>query len=195
MTLPVIYPNAKLAYRENISFGNNVIIDDFVFIVSRWSTRLGNFVHIASFASITGGGECIIGDYSTLSSGVRIFTGTEDAIGDSLLGASIPEPFRVAIRSRVEIGKHCMIGANSVVLPGVSIPDGVIIGAMSLVLQNTELEPWSIYAGSPVQKLRDRPNKDKVLELEKEFERDIYMKRMIKTSTPRPPAPNPGILD
>jgi len=173
MTLPRVYPNAKLAYRENIAFGDNVIIDDFVFIVSRRLTRLGNFVHIASFTSITGGGECTIGDYSTLSSGVRIFTGTEDVVGDSLLGASIPEPFRVAIRSCVEIGKHCMIGANSVVLPGVVIPDGVIVGAMSLVLQNTELDPWSIYAGSPVRKLRDRPNKDKVLELEALFVKSL----------------------
>ena len=160
-----IFPLAKLAYPENIVWGHNVIIDDFVFIVSKRRTRLGNYVHIASFASITGGGDCSIGDYSTLSSGVRIFTGTEDISGASLLGAAIPAPFRVAIRSLVEIGKHCMVGANSVILPGVFMPDGVVIGAMSLVLQNTTLLPWSIYAGSPVRFLRARP-KERVLELE-----------------------------
>jgi len=185
VTLPQVYPQAKLAYRENIAFGQNVIIDDFVFIVSRRLTRLGDFVHIASFASITGGGECNIGAYSTLSSGARIFTGTEDISGDSLLGAAIPEPFRVAIRSRVEIGKHCMVGANSVILPGVVIPDGTVVGAMSLVLQNTTLEPWSIYAGCPVRKLRKRP-KERILELEAAFVREQHRKRMWETSTPRP---------
>ena len=166
MKEPKVYSLAKLVCPENVLLGHDTIIDDFVFIGRGEKTVIGNYVHIASFASITGGGICSIGDYSTLSSGVRIFTGTEDVHGDSLLGAAIPAPFRVAIRSYVSIGKHCMIGANSVILPGVVIPEGVIIGAMSLVLQDTILKPWTIYAGSPVRSLRERPSA-RILELVK----------------------------
>lgn len=164
MKEPKVYPLAKLVCPENIFLGHDVIIDDFVFIGRGETTVIGDYVHIASFTSITGGGKCLIGNYSTLSSGVRIFTGTEDVHGNSLLGAAIPEPYRIAIRSYVTIGKHCMIGANSVVLPGVVIPDGVVIGAMSLVLQDVILEPWTIYAGCPVRALRSRPS-DRILEL------------------------------
>jgi len=151
-----IYELAKLVYPENVTLGHHVIIDDFVFIVAKLPSEIGSYVHIASFTSITGGGSFNIGDYSTLSSGVRIFTGTENVNGDSLLGAAIPAPYRKAIRSHVQIGKHCMVGANTVVLPGVVIPDGTVVGAMSLVLQDTTLESWSIYAGCPVRKLRGR---------------------------------------
>lgn len=161
----MIYSLAKLVHLENITFGHHVIIDDFVFIVAKMLSEIGNYVHIASFSSITGGGSFNIGNYSTLSSGVRVFTGTENIDGESLLGAAIPEPYRKAIRSHVQIGKHCMIGANTVVLPGVVIPDGVVVGAMSLVLQDTHLRPWSVYAGCPVRLLRVR-HKEKILALE-----------------------------
>lgn len=165
----VIYERAKLVYPENITLGHHVIIDDFVFVVAKGPVEIGNYVHIASFASITGGGSFRLGDYSTLSSGVRIFTGTEDVHGESLLGAAIPAPYRSPLRSHVHIGKHCMIGANTVILPGVAIPEGTVVGAMSLVLQDTCLRPWSIYAGCPVRRLRDRP-REQILALEAKLE-------------------------
>ena len=164
-----IYPLAKLVNPENVILGHHVIIDDFVFIVAKKQIRIGNYVHIASFSSITGGEEFSIGDYSTLSSGARIFTGTEYVYGESLLGASIPALYRKVVRLPVEIGKHCMVGANSVILPGVVLPDGVVIGAMSLVLQDTLLKPWSIYAGCPVRRLRMRP-KAMILALAEQLE-------------------------
>lgn len=161
-----VYARARLCYPENIVLGDHVTIDDFVFVVAKNLVKIGSYVHIASFTSITGGGVFIINDYSTLSSGVRIFTGTEDLSG--MVGATIPEPYRKARRSYVHIGKHCMVGANSVILPGVTIPDGVVIGAMSLVLEDTELAPWAVYAGSPVRWLRKR-KRERILELEREL--------------------------
>lgn len=166
-----IYPGAKLCYPENIHLGNNVIIDDFVFVVAKKEVIIGSYVHIASFTSITGGGSFFMGKYSTLSSGVRIFTGTENL--DGMLGAAVPYPYRKPLRSRVAIFEHCMVGANSVILPGVLLPPGVVIGAMSLVLEDQDLEPWSIYAGCPVRRLRGRP-RDSILELERRFHEQTY---------------------
>ena len=163
-----IYSRSKICYPENVVLGDNVTIDDFVFIVAKTFTKLGDYIHIAAFTSIMGGGTFVMGDYSTLSMGVRIVTGTENLGG--MVGATIPEPYRKARRSYVVIGKHCMVGANSVILPGVTIPDGVVIGAMSLVLEGTKLEPWSIYAGSPVRWLRYR-QREKIQKLEAELEK------------------------
>lgn len=51
-----IFPGAKVIGREHISIGDNVIIDDFVFIYATAPMFIGSYVHIASFSSITGGG-------------------------------------------------------------------------------------------------------------------------------------------
>ena len=167
-----IFPLAKLAYPENIIFGDRVILDDYIFIVAKDTVRLGNYVHIASFTSVTGGGKFHIGDYSTLSSGVRIITGTEDLDTPGLLGSAVPAPYRQPIRSEVRIGKHCMIGANTVILPGADIPDGVVIGAGSLVLAKSKPGPWSIWAGNPLKYFKDRP-RDAILAVAEQFEKDL----------------------
>ena len=165
-----IYDRAKICYPENLIIGNNVIIDDFVFIVAKPWAKIGNYVHIASFVSITGGGIFIMGDYSGIATGSRILTGTDDI--STLLGPTVPVQYRKPRRTYVEIGKHVLISANCVILPSVTIPDGVVIGANSLVLENAVLQPWTIYVGSPVQALKERP-RERILELQAALERDL----------------------
>ena len=159
-----IYPLAKILNPEMISIGDNVIIDDFVFLDGKQETRIGNHVHIASFCSITGGGRFILEDFSGVSSGCRILTGTDDFSGSSLTGPTIPAEFRNVTRSFVVIKKHVILGVNVVVLPGVTIGEGAAIGACSLVAE--DVEPWTINIGNPARVLRERP-KEKVLEMEK----------------------------
>lgn len=166
-----IWPLAKIVSPEVISIGDSVIIDDFVFIVGGKKTIVGSFVHIASFASITGGGEFIIEDFAGVSSGTRIFTGDEDYVGGSLTGPTVPYPYRVPIRSFVHIKKHAILGANTVVLPGVSIGEGAAIGANSLIKE--DCEPWTIYAGSPARPLRPRL-REPILELEAQLRKELY---------------------
>jgi acetyltransferase-like isoleucine patch superfamily enzyme len=43
--------------------------------------------------------------------------------------------------------EHAFIGANSVVLPGVTVGQGAVVGAMSLVTR--DVDPWTINVGSP----------------------------------------------
>jgi galactoside O-acetyltransferase len=162
---------AKIIFPEKISIGNSVIIDDFVFIMGGTSTNIGSFVHIATHTSIVGGGELIIEDFAGISGGSRIYTGNDDYLGGSLTGPTVPEPYRIPIRSFLHIGRHAIIGANSVVLPGITIGDGVAIGANSLV--NKDCEPWTIYVGSPARAIRNRP-KEKILELESQLRQALY---------------------
>lgn len=166
-----IWPQAKIVLRENISIGNNVIIDDFAFIVgSRGEgpeVKIGSYVHIASHTSFTGGGELILEDFTSYGSGTKIVTGSEHFIeADCLTNPTVPAPYRVAKRSFVHVKKHAMLGLNVTVLPGVTIGEGCVVGACSLVTK--DLEPWGIYAGSPARRIRERP-KEKILELEKQL--------------------------
>jgi acetyltransferase-like isoleucine patch superfamily enzyme len=166
-----IWPLAKIVSPEVISIGDSVIIDDFVFIMGGKRTVIGSYVHIASFSSITGGGELVIEDFSGVSSGVRVYTGNEDYSGGGLTGPVVPEPYRVPIRSFVQIRKHVIVGANTVILPGVTIGEGVAIGANSLI--KSDCEPWTIYVGSPAKPLRTRP-RERILELEAQLRRELY---------------------
>jgi len=51
------------------------------------------------------------------------------------------------------IGKHCFIGGNSLIMPGVTIGDGSIVGAGSVVTKN--VAPGSMVAGNPARVLRE----------------------------------------
>ncbi|GLI39680.1 acyltransferase [Geobacter hydrogenophilus] len=166
-----IWPTSKIICPERISIGDSVIIDDFVFIMGGESISIGSFVHIGSFTSIAGGGEMILESFSGLSGGVRIYTGNEDYSGGCLTNPTVPYPFRKPVRSFVIIKKHAIVGANSVILPGVVIGEGAVVGANSLVTK--DCKPWTVYFGSPAKELKRR-KKDIILDLEERLKQTVY---------------------
>ncbi|HUK99799.1 MAG TPA: acyltransferase [Nitrospirota bacterium] len=168
-----IWPEAKIVMPEVISIGNSVIIDDFVFIMGGAKTIIESFIHIASFTSITGGGEIVMEDYSALSSGVRVYSGNEDYTGGCMTNPAVPAPYRIPVRSFVHLKKHAIVGANSVILPGVIIGEGAVVGANSLVTK--DCEPWTVYVGSPARPLRGRP-REHMLALEARLRTELYDK-------------------
>lgn len=158
------FPLTKIIGREHIRFGQNIIIDDFVFIYAADEHVIGDHVHISSFTSITGGGKLHMGDFVTVSSGCRIFTGTDDFTGTGLVNSTIPPEYRSVTRGKVVLEKHVAIGANTVVLPDVTIGEGCAVGAGSVVTR--DLDPWGICVGSPARRVRGRPQQA-ILDCEK----------------------------
>ncbi len=65
------------------------------------------------------------------------------------------------------IGKDCWIGAHSIIMTGVSIGDGAIVAAGSVVTKN--IEPFTIVGGVPAKKIRDRFTCDNDLKIHKAF--------------------------
>lgn len=114
--------------------------------------RIGRFCHIATGACIFGGGGFEMGDHSGLSPGAKAFTSTED-VDHGLMHPTAPGN-RKPITKPIRVGSHCAVGANSVLLPGADLPDGVVVGALSLV--KFPLNPWSVWAGNPIRWLRTR---------------------------------------
>ncbi|MBC8114837.1 MAG: acyltransferase [Candidatus Saccharimonas sp.] len=166
-----IWPLAKIIAPERIEIGDSVIIDDFALLMAGEWMQIGSFVHIAAFTSVMGGGRFVMDDFAVLSGGVRVYTATDDFTGGCLTGSAVPAPYRIAERSRVEIGKHAIVGASSVILPGVKIGEGAAIGANSLVTK--DCEPWTIYFGSPAKPHRPRRS-DRILELEAQLRRELF---------------------
>jgi galactoside O-acetyltransferase len=150
----IIFDTAKIIGEENIEFGDYIIIDDFVFIYAKKKIKLGNYIHIAVGSSISGSEMVIMEDFSTLSGGVRVYTSTDDFKFFGFGNSTISEKFRNVTHAPVIIKRFAIIGANSVILPGVTIGEGVSIGAGSVITK--DLEPWGIYIGNKKVGERDK---------------------------------------
>ena len=50
--------------------------------------------------------------------------------------------------------EHANIGASAIVLPGVTMAEGSVLGALSLIGRSTE--PWTMYGGVPAKPIKQR---------------------------------------
>ncbi len=65
----------------------------------------------------------------------------------------------------VVIEEDVWVGANVIILKGVTIGRGSVIAAGSIVTKN--VEPYSIYAGVPARKIKERFSEEEISEHEK----------------------------
>ncbi len=140
---------------RNISIGDNTRIDDFcVLSAGEGGICIGSYVHIACYSSLIGKGRILMKDYSGLSSRVSIYSSSDNYDGEYMTNPCLPNSVTNTIHQDVIIGKHVVIGSNSVVLPGVILVDGCAVGAMSLV--NKSIDEQYIFAGTPIKRIKER---------------------------------------
>lgn len=155
---------ASIYNHEQIEIGDNSRIDDFCIISGK--IKIGRNVHITPACLVAGGEKGIIfEDFTTIAYGVKIFTQSDDYSGKTMCNSTIPKEYKDEVFKEVLLKKHVIIGAGSIIMPGVILEEGCSIGAMSLVIKSTE--PWGIYVGSPVKRLKDREKE--LLELTKKY--------------------------
>lgn len=163
-----ISDKASIYNPELIEIGDNSRIDDFC--VLSGNIMIGRFVHIAPLCLVAGGEKGIsMSDFSGLAYHVQVFSQSDDYTGRTLTNPTIPSKFKKEIKKAVSLGRHVIIGAGSIVFPGVDIAEGCAVGAMSLVNRSTK--PWGVYVGNPARRLKERKNN--LLELEKNFMQEI----------------------
>ncbi len=150
----------------NISLGDHVRIDDFcVLSAGAGGIFIGNYVHIAIYSSLIGSAAIRLSDFSNLSSRVAIYSSSDDFSGEWMTNPTIPRQFTGVWSEDVSLGRHVVVGTGSVILPGVTLGEGVSVGALSLIKRNCEA--FGIYAGSPARRIGTR--KCRILELERQF--------------------------
>jgi acetyltransferase-like isoleucine patch superfamily enzyme len=169
-----IYPLAKIGFPENISIGDETVIDDFAFIYGTGKgIEIGNFCHITVHCTLLSGGLREIGP------GSIVLAQSDDYHGGGFIVLKLfGDKYRNLTRKDVTLGRHVHVGAGSIILPGVTIGDGCSVGAGSLVTK--DLPEWTICYGSPCKPVKEKP-KEKQLRMEKEFLKDYY-KGSLKTS-------------
>jgi len=157
---------------DKIEIGDNSRIDDFCVISGK--VKIGRNVHIAPFCLVAGGVEGVsFYDFSGLAYQVQVFTQSDDYTGKTLTNPTIPEQYKNEYKKEIIIGKHAIVGAGSIIMPGVMLAEGSSIGAMSLVRKSTD--PWTIYCGNPAKKLKKRSKE--LLVLEKLYLKNIEVER------------------
>ena len=150
---------------KNIYLGDNVRIDDFCIIsAGEGGIRIGRNVHISAFASVVGQAPIDFEDFSGISNKVAVFSSTDDFV-KGMTNPTIPDKFRRLKHLPVRLGKHAVVGSNSVLLPGSELGEGTSVGALSVV--RGKLEPWSVYMGNPAKRIMARDHG--IIDLEKEF--------------------------
>lgn len=138
---------------EKICIGDGARIDDFCILIG--NIRIGRYVHIAGYSTIhASAGSVLMDDFSTLSSRVCIYSASDDYSGEYMTSPLFGEEYTNTLFSDVKLGKYVVVGTGSTILPDAVIPDGVAVGAMSLVKH--VLEPWGIYAGIPARRVKER---------------------------------------
>ena len=75
----------------------------------------------------------------------------------------VPSEYTGVTHADVFLGKHVIVGSGSVILPGVTLEEGVAVGALSLV--NRNCAAFGIYSGNPARRISER--KRDLLEMEK----------------------------
>lgn len=167
----LISDRASFYGAPRISIGDNVRIDDFcVLSAGAGGILIGNYIHVAVYSSLIGRGRITLHDFCNVSSRVSIYSSSDDYSGATMTNPMVPEEFTGVTHADVIVGRHVIVGSGSVVLPGVTLEEGVAIGALSLV--RGDCRAFGIYAGIPAQYVRER--KRDLLDAEKRLLANIH---------------------
>lgn len=162
----IIGKTVRIRYPELVEIGDNVIIDDFTYIST--TLHLESNVHIAAGCKIIGGRQAVVkmGMFSTLAPNVVLSAGSDDYLS-GIATPMVPVEYKGNYEvGHITLGRHCIVGANSTVLPNVALGEGACLGAQSMAKR--DLEAWGLYAGVPARKIKSR-DADRINELEKKF--------------------------
>jgi len=143
------YLKKKFLELNGAVIGKNVTFYPGVWIAPGRNLVVGNDVDFALGVLVTTSGGVTIGDRTLIGYRSQILSSNH----------RIPEKCgRIFgsghIHKKVKIGNDVWIGANAIVLPGVTIGEGAVVAAGSVVTK--DIEPYTIVAGNPARLIKNR---------------------------------------
>lgn len=163
-SVPLIYgdgeirvgDDAQIGGRNTWAVGYKVSTDARLTIGNRTVVGYQNFLSVAK--------SVIIGDDTMLASNVQIYDNPNHPLEpDRRLRK---ESFRLDETAPVVIGRNVWLATGCIVLPGVTIGDGSVVGAGSVVTR--DIPPYTLAAGNPARVIRSldpAESREEVLEL------------------------------
>jgi acetyltransferase-like isoleucine patch superfamily enzyme len=117
------------------SLGKQVHIGDFCVLSGR--LEIGDHARIAEFCLLNGeAGLLSLGAWSIVEERVSIFTRCDDVQASALGGVLAPQEMQKSISGDVSVGRAALVGALSVLMPGLSIGDAAALGPNCLVSES-----------------------------------------------------------
>lgn len=151
---------SKLIGEQFISIGKNCKFNDGIFLTvweqidkKRGNTvieignncNFGAYNHITAINSIKIGDNCLTGKWVTITDNSH---GTTD-----ISELQIPPLNRkVTSKGKVIIGTNVWIGDKATILPGVTIGNGAVIAANSVITK--DVPPMTVWGGNPAKKIK-----------------------------------------
>ncbi|MCA1752678.1 MAG: acyltransferase [Flavobacteriales bacterium] len=140
-------PRGNIRIGDHVAFGRGVVFE----ITRTGSLEVGNEVTIGDNVRLSSAGNIRIGDLAGIAENIS-FRGSFH-----LLSKDLPFKQQGNRSADISVGRDALIGAGSVVLLGATVPDGAIVGALSLVTRHDNLHSYGIFGGSPLKHISDRP--------------------------------------
>lgn len=153
--------NLYLELLPSISSHTRVTVGDDVYISGAFSINsarvfeqpeliIGNRVFIGHQVAIVANQKVVIEDNVLIARGCYIADSDQHPIDRDLRASGAPAPAEST--RAVRICRDAWIGQNSMILKGVTIGEGAIVGAASVV--RTDVPPFCVAAGNPAQIVR-----------------------------------------
>lgn len=127
--------------------GKNVNVEHGAFLASGKGIEIGDNSGIGLNCRVAG--PLSIGNDVMMAPGVMIFTQNHET-----RDLSIPMRLQTAPKKKVTIGNDVWIGANALIMPGVSVGDGAIIAAGAVVTKN--VDSYAVVGGNPARVIKYR---------------------------------------
>ncbi len=127
--------------------GKNVNIEHGAFLASGKDIEIGDNSGIGLNCRIAG--PLSIGNDVMMAPGVTIVTQNHE-ISDT----TIPMRLQTADKKKVTISDDVWIGANAIILPGVTLGKGSVVAGGAVVTK--DVEPYMIVGGNPAKVIRSR---------------------------------------
>ncbi|MGC9292894.1 MAG: putative colanic acid biosynthesis acetyltransferase [Acidobacteriaceae bacterium] len=109
-----------------------------------WELECEDTVIVADRAELYNPSRLYLASHAIISQDAYLCGATHDYNNPAFPVVSYP----------MRIGRYAWVAARACVSPGVNVGEGAILGLASVATR--DLEPWSIYAGVPAKKVKDR---------------------------------------
>ena len=141
---------------HNVSVGDHSWIDAYCILSAQiGEISIGRRIHIGPYSFLGGREPITLEDYVGLSAGVKLFSGSEHPGGGKRMsGPVLPMEERAFRCAPITLRKDSFVGANGVLLPGVTLEEGAVVGAQSLATKTVPAR--TIVAGTPARKVGKR---------------------------------------
>ncbi|MBN8475321.1 MAG: acyltransferase [Sulfuritalea sp.] len=133
-----------------VRFGDKVTLNRYAYVQGgNGGVRLGDRVEVNNFSIVNGTGGVDIGDDTLIGPGVRIISYQHGYARGATI-RSQPVDARP-----IRIGRDVWLGANSIILAGVTIGDGAVVAAGAVVRE--DVPSHAVVAGVPatIRKYRE----------------------------------------